>query len=162
MSAARGVRPTARAGSAALEFALVGSLALALAIMVIQLGFRLYAQTALDQATQIAGRALQTGSARDYTTTARNFQVNVFCDALGRLLNCDDVALSLRPVANYLTASGIEPPLSNGQLDRTALTFDPGQGSSLMLLQAVYVTPGLSWPLSSQPILSAAAFRNEY
>ncbi len=149
-----------RSGATALEFALVGSLLLGLTIFVLQLGYLLYAQTALDYATQSAARAVQTGNTGDHVT-AQAFQTNVFCMALGGLLPCSDIALSLRPVSNYLNATDLGPPITNGQLDPGALQFDPGQASSLMLLQAVYVLHGLSWPLAVQPLVAAAAFRNE-
>jgi Flp pilus assembly protein TadG len=154
--------PSARSGSAALEFALIGPLFLGLLLAVLELGFLLYAQTALDYCAKQAGRQLQTGLSRANSTSQSGFRSDVFCPIVAAFLDCSRVVVSIGPVANYQTVAAEAIPMVNGQINSAAMAFDAGQSGSLMLLRAYY-TPGIpTWPLNIPVLVGTAAFRNEF
>jgi Flp pilus assembly protein TadG len=138
------------AGIVALEFALIGPALLGLLVLLLELSFLLYAQTALDFAAREAARNMSTGQA-----TAANqsgFQSLVFCPFLTPFLPCTGVSVVLQPVTNFQTAMTSTP----------ASPFGAGSSGSLMLLQATY-TPGIPlWPLNVAKLIGTAAYWNEF
>jgi hypothetical protein len=152
----------AQAGSVAVEFALIGPTFLGLVLVVLQLGFLLFAQTALDYAAKEAARQLQTGVARTDSASETGFRSLVFCPILGVFLDCSRVVISVEPVSDYHAQSTQTPPMLNGQINPAALGYDAGQSGNLMLLRAYY-TPGIpTWPLNVTTLIGTAAFRNEF
>jgi hypothetical protein len=149
-------------GVVALEFALIGPAFFGLLLLVLQLGFLLYAQTALDYSAKQAARQLQTGIGRTPSATSAGFRSIIFCPIVAAFLDCSRVAISVEPVADYRTEAALPPPMLNGQINASALAYDAGQSGSLMLLRAYY-TPGIpTWPLNVTTIAGTAAFRNEF
>ncbi len=143
------------AGTVALEFALIGASFLGLLMVVFQLGFLLYAQTALDYAAKVAARQLQTGQLTVSNTSQSGFQSVVFCPFLSVFLSCANVVITLQPVASFQAATVPVAP------SRTT-TVNPGVSGNLMLLQ-VYYTPGLpTWPVNVTTLVGTAAYRNEF
>ena len=150
-----------RGGAAAVEFAFVGTAFVGLVLFVLALGFRLYVQVALDHASSRAARLLAVDSTQSRSANAKNFQTVTFCPLLARFLACSNVTISLQAVTDYRNASpmgGSGPP-----------PFSPGQGGSLMLLQAAYALPLMSWPipggtgsLGGLAVTVGYPFQNEY
>jgi Flp pilus assembly protein TadG len=149
-------RRAARAGSVALEFALIGSTFLALLVFVFELGFDLYAQTSLDYAVKQAARQMQTGQQTVANgTTQTSFQTLVFCPFLSSFLSCAGVVVTLQPVSTFQTpVTPPTPPFSN-------ITVNPGGTGKLMLLQAYYNPPIPLWPLNVTTLVGTAAYLNE-
>jgi Flp pilus assembly protein TadG len=137
-----------RRGSVALEFALVGMAFFGLLLLILQLGFILYAQTALDYAAKQASRMMQTGQSSP--TTQTSFQSAVFCPYLSNFLNCAKVTTTLQRVTSFQSVPAPSTP------------YDPGTTNSLMLLQATYTTGLPIWPLNVIQIVGTAAYLNEY
>ena len=121
-----------RRGVAALEFALTGVASLGLMLFVISLGFRLYAEVALDYAVSRAARLLAVDSTHSLPQNRANFQTTTFCPLLPALLSCVGTTLALVAVTDYRNASA-------------GSAFSTGQGGNLMLLQVTYQLPALSW-----------------
>jgi Flp pilus assembly protein TadG len=148
--------PTGRrtAGSVALEFAMIGPAFLGLLLFVLELGFLLYAQTALDYAVNQAARQMQTGQ----KTIANGAPQALFvsqnlCPFLGAFLTCTGVVVTLQPVTTFQTS--ISPaPLSTG-------TVNPGVRGSLQLLRAYYTPDIPVWPLNVNSLIGTAAYLNE-
>lgn len=152
MTARRG----ATAGVVALEFALIGSLFLGLLLFIFELGFLLYAQTALDFAVKEAARQMQTGQQTIANGTSQSsFQSVVLCPFLSGLLSCSNVVVTLQPVNTFqASVTPPAPPYSN-------ITVDPGVSGNLMLLEAYY-TPNIPiWPLNVTRLTGTAAYLNE-
>jgi len=147
-------RRAATAGTVALEFALIGSAFLGLLIFVFELGFLLYAQTALDFGVKEAARQMQTGQQTIANGASQAlFLTQVLCPALGALLLCSGVVVSLQPVSTFQTATN-PPPLSTA-------TINPGVTGGLMLLQAYYTPTIPIWPLNVTLLIGTAAYLNE-
>ena len=149
-------RQAARAGTVALEFALIGTSFFGLLLFVFELGFILYAQTALDFAVKEAARQMQTGQQTIADGASQSsFQSAVLCPYLGGLLSCSNVVVTLQPVTTFQSpTTPPSPPYSN-------ITVDPGVSGNLMLLQAYY-TPNIPiWPLNVTRVTGTAAYLNE-
>lgn len=157
-----------RRGVTALEFGLVGSMALTMMLFVFQIGIYLYIQVSLDFATSLAARQMMTGQGRSNSTTAASFTSQTLCANVVPILDCGQLIVSLSPVGTF---SGVTPPLANGPT-QAAQTFSTGSAGSLMVMQIVYfapnflmgLTPGSSVTFngaSTYPITSTAAYRNE-
>jgi len=145
----RSFRPwrTANAGTVAVEFALIGSAFFGLLLLIFQLGFLLFAQTALDYAAKQAARQMQTGQANPPDRSG--FQSLVFCPFLSSFLNCANVTIVLQPVTSF---QSVTPPAS---------PYDAGGANGLMLLQATYTTGLPLWPLNVLKMVGTAAYQNE-
>jgi Flp pilus assembly protein TadG len=162
-----------RAGTVAVEFALVSFAFIGLLLFVLQLGFRLYAQIALDFATSRAARQLQVNATQTLTASLNTFRTVTFCPLLAPMLTCANVLITLRRIAqDYLNDSQANPPATSGTLTQPA-TFTPGASGALMLLQVSYVGPIMTWPLSwgsvatyngttGSVIVSSMPYENEY
>jgi Flp pilus assembly protein TadG len=128
-----------RRGAAAIEFAITGVCFFGLVLFVISLAYRLYVQVALDYAVERAARMLAVNTTQSLSSSSSAFQTVTFCPLLSPFLSCANVSIALTPVTDYRTTSSISgtgtPP------------FNPGQGGSLMLLQANYLMPSLGWPM---------------
>ena len=139
----------AKKGTVALEFALISSIFLGLLLLIFELGFIFFAQTALDYAARETARQMQTGQANP--ADQAHFQSDLFCLYLNPFLNCGQVTIVLQPVTNFQTAMSTVP----------TSPYNSGSPGSLMLLQATY-TPGLPlWPLSVAALVGTAAYQNE-
>lgn len=170
---ARLIRRDRRAGTVAMEFALIAGVFLGLLFFLLQLGFVLYAQIAVDHATVQAARLLQVDSSQKLSGSRATFQAVTFCPLLAPLLTCDNVLIGLRPVSpDYLADLTTNPPVISGALSLPA-SFTPGQSGALMLLQVTYFGPSFAWPVrlgsaatyngaSGSAIVSSVPFANEY
>jgi Flp pilus assembly protein TadG len=149
-------RQAANAGTVAVEFAMVGSAFFGLLMFVFELGFLLYAQTAVDYAVKEAARQMQTGQQTVASGSSQtSFQTLVFCPFLSAFLSCSGVVITLQPVSTFQTAPiPPSPPFS-------AITVNPGVTGNLMLLEAYY-TPNIPlWPLNVMTLVGTAAYLNE-
>ncbi len=137
-----------RSGTVALEFALTMTAFFGLTLLILQLGFLLYAQTAMDYAAREAARQMQTGQANPASPSG--FQSVVFCPFLAAFLNCANVTIVLQPVTSFQAVTAPSAP------------FNAGGANSLMLLRATYTTGLPVWPLNVMTIVGTAAYQNEF
>jgi Flp pilus assembly protein TadG len=147
---------TARAGTVALEFALIGTSFFGLLLFVFELGFILYAQTALDFAVKEAARQMQTGQQTIANGSSQtSFQGVVLCPFLSGLLTCSSVVVTLQPVTTFQAATTPpSPPFAN-------ITVNPGVSGNLMLMNAYYSPNIPIWPLNVTTLTGTAAYLNE-
>jgi TadE-like protein len=154
-------RAGARAGVVALEFALIGPVFLTFVLGILQVGFLLFAQVALDYALRETSRQVQVGNAQTIMTPDA-FHTILFCPVMSALIDCSSVIISLVPVTDYHTEATQTPPFVNGQINQAALGYTPGGSGSLMQLRAFYTPPLSNWPLNVTALVSTVAFRNEF
>jgi Flp pilus assembly protein TadG len=161
-------------GTVMVEFAMVAPILVLMLVFIMELGFDLFAQEALDYGLQTAARAIQTGQAQS-TTTASAFKTKYLCPALNLLLPCASVAVNvLQVVGDYYTSgnSWTIPTNTAGQLNTTGYQYCPGLPNSLMRVQALYtgptalglLLPAMATPTATGPVhdtLSSVAFINE-
>ena len=158
-----------RRASAVLEFAIVSVPFLGLVLGLATVAFNLYLQETLDLSLQTAVRQVQMGQVPS-TYSASDFAAKVFCPAFVAFAPCNNVVVTLQPVADYLSATVVSRPTST-QLG-TSAAFCVGLPGQLMFARLVYLAPiiGQFWPYSVQAsigsftgtaLLASAAFANE-
>ncbi|HEY5107119.1 MAG TPA: TadE/TadG family type IV pilus assembly protein [Caulobacteraceae bacterium] len=159
-------------GATAVEFAIVATPFFMLLFGVMELGLLFMASTTLDAATVDAARNIRTGAMQmSGSSSAASFQADV-CSHMSWLSSTDcsaNVVVDVRTFATFGTIAST-PPVTNGALDPTLTTYDPGTSCSIVLVRVFYpytlytplVDPGLPNLGPNQHLLtSAAAFRNE-
>lgn len=146
-----------RRAAMVVEFALVSMALMMLVVGIMQVGFCLFAKSALDHAAATIARQLQTGaSTASAALGQKNFVSVSVCGALHGLLDCSLISVTLFPVTDYLTATSTAPP------------FSAGVSKSLMLLTLTYASPLSGWPLQVGPnaasllFTASVPFVNEY
>lgn len=147
MKTLRSLRGSA-SGTTTLEFALIIVPLFGFLLTILELGFILYVQSALDYAAMATARQMQTGQTTPGSQSA--FRSAVFCPNLAPFLNCANVTLVLQPVTSF---QNVTTPTSS---------YQAGGPDSLMLLQATYTTGLPIWPLNVMTLVGTAAYLNEF
>ena len=155
------------AGAAALEFAFLAPIVLALTFGGLQVGTIYFAQTELARVTNAASRNVMLGGATNQT--AAQFQTSL-CANLAVIFSCPSLMVSLTPQPSYSSIGTTPPTLtydSNGNVTNS-FPYDPGTYGDIMVLQVMYLLPVISGPLfkfstsNGQVLLvSTLVFKNE-
>jgi len=161
-----------RLGATAVEFAIIATPFFMLLFGILELGLLFMASTTIDAATLTASRNIRTGQMQiSGSNTAAGFKTDV-CNAMSWLSSADcaaNLAVDVRTFASFGTITN-SPPVTNGAIDPTQLTYDPGVACSIVLVRVFYpytlytplLDPGLPNLGPTQHLItSAAAFRNE-
>jgi Flp pilus assembly protein TadG len=159
----------ARGGAAAVEFAMVALPFLALIFATVELGMMFLVSTTLESSAQSAARTIRTGQFQSGAGTAAAYKTAI-CDGMG-WLGADCQANLYVDVRTFNTFAAVTapPPIANGAIDPTAMTFQAGAACSIVLARAFYnwtlLAPDLSGVAhmnGNKVLLTAAgAFRNE-
>ena len=154
-------------GSAAIEFAALAPLIIALTVGGMQVGAIYFAQTELARITNAASRNVMLGGA--INQTAAQFQSSL-CANLAAIFSCSGLMVSLTPQPSYSSIGTTPPTLtfdSHGAVTNV-FPYDPGTYGDIMVLQVMYLLPVVSGPLfkfstsSGQVFLvSTIVFKNE-
>ena len=161
-----------REGSAAVEFALVGPLFLALLFGILQLGYSLVLDAMLEDAASSTARLVRTGQVQKQSITKEQFHADV-CARMSVVAN-DCIS---RSAVDVRVLSRFSDPVANpmsGAFDPNATEYDPGDASDLVLMRIWFRRSnplGLPLALIGGPVESAGdgsmltttavAFRNE-
>lgn len=148
-------------GGAAIEFALISPILIALLVATIQVGYLGIMANNLDVAVTAAARQIRTGSAPSNTA---GFTDAVCATIVDSVETCRSrLRISVKKAANFSGASSLVDAEPSGQ-------YDAGDASDIILVRATYRMP-LLVPLytggfqpagSNEALLDArAAFRNE-
>lgn len=164
------MRGAARAGSAALEFALIAPVFFILLMGSIEVGVMFFGQMVLQNATNDAARLIRTGQVASANMTAAQFRTTI-CNKISPVLACDSkLQIDVQAFSNFSSAGYANPLTANNTLDPNLTNFAPGSVCSVVLLRAFYtwsvvtplLTPFLTNMANNQHLMSAtAAFRNE-
>jgi Flp pilus assembly protein TadG len=164
------MRSAARAGSAALEFAMIAPVFFVLLMGSIEVGVMFFGQFVLQSATNDAARLIRTGQVASASMTAAQFRT-VICNKISPVLACDsNLQIDVDAFSNFSTASYPSPLKADKTLDPSLNSFAPGGVCSVVLLRTFYtwtvvtplLTPFMTNMANNQHLLSAtAAFRNE-
>ena len=139
----------------AIEFAIVGLAFVMLLVGTFYIGFCLYAQSVLDQATVATATLFQADKNHalgDPTTNSVKSQS--VCPQLQGLLDCQAINVLNYPVSDYQTGNAVT-------------TYNPGGSKSTMVLTLQYKVSFPTWPVlagSSSPMVisSTVPYVNEY
>ncbi|MCW6510337.1 TadE/TadG family type IV pilus assembly protein [Lichenifustis flavocetrariae] len=140
-----------RHGAAAVEFALLGLVALTLILETMQVGFFFCCSVFLERATDKAMRAIQIGTVSAQGMSADQFRLNVFCAALPLGMSCSRVILDIRtanvgtsPAGYYAFVKSDRSGLQPLPMDNSKTSFCPGAPSVHVFLQSFYAMPTIS------------------
>lgn len=124
-------------GAAALEFALVAPLFLALIMAVLQLALVYLGQAGLEGVAEASARLVESGQPQQEGWSAARFRQAV-CGALPPFLSCNRLAIDVTGVAGLADVAGL-PAGSGGD-------FAPGGPDALVVVRLRYV-----WPVGASP-----------
>lgn len=159
------------AGAAALEFALVAPLFIALIVAALQLGLVFLGQQGLESAAQAGARMIQSGQAQQAGWSAGQFKAAA-CGNLPPFLTCDRLYVEVTVLASLPSAASPAPALSMdaGGPGASNFSYAPGGPDDVVMLRLIYLWPTTTTPLgldlANQPggnrmLVSTQLFRNE-
>jgi Flp pilus assembly protein TadG len=164
------MRGAARAGSAALEFALIAPVFFILLMGSIEVGVMFFGQSVLQNATNDAARLIRTGQVASANMTAAQFRTAI-CNEISPVLACNaNLQIDVEAFSNFSTASYPSPLTAGNTLNPNLNNFAPGGVCSVVLLRTFYtwnvitplLTPFMTNMANNMHLMSAtAAFRNE-
>lgn len=159
-----------RAGSAAIEFALIAPIFFVLLMGTLEIGIIFLANFVLQNATNDAARQIRTGQVALSAMSQEDFR-QLVCGKIGPMLRCDaNLQIDVQNFANFSAVTMTNPVRADGTLDPSLNHWLPGTVCSIVLVRAFYVWP-VATPLlttflvnmgtSKHLLTAAAAFRNE-
>lgn len=166
------MRANSRKGSAALEFALVAPVLFLMLFGMIECGVIYFGTSALQNATDDAGRLVRTGQTSGWTATQFKAQI---CGEMSGLLasaTCNsNLQVDIRQYASFTGASYPSITNANGSINPSNLAFPTTFAScQVVLVRAFYpwqiMTPLMQPLLENMPngqflMTAATAFRSE-
>jgi hypothetical protein len=156
-----------RRGSAAIEFALVAPVFLALLFAILETGIIFFAGQYLETLTQDGARMILTGQAQNGNYTSAQFH-SYICNRVVALFNCNNIYVNVQSFSSFqaLTATC---PISNGTFVNN-MQYSPGGPGNVVIVQLFYQWPqfvtGLGYNITNlngnfRLLCATAAFRNE-
>jgi Flp pilus assembly protein TadG len=132
-----------RTGAAALEFALIGPVFIALTLGILQVSIVWFAKTELQSATEHAARLVFTGQTNSTSYNTQAKFLNALCANLPVILQCSGVMINLAPQASISSVSTAAPTLTYSGSGAVTNTFgyNPGTFGDIMVLSVLYQLP---------------------
>lgn len=159
-----------RRGTAAVEFALVAPVFVALLFAIVETALMFFASQILETVAQESARQIMTGQTQAAGYNATSFVTQVVCRQPQPLLNCNNIGVDVESDPSQFSNVSIADPVTNGTFDPTKLKWNPGGSCSVVTVTLYYpwqmFVTGLGYNISNLSgnirLLSAtAAFRNE-
>jgi Flp pilus assembly protein TadG len=159
-------------GATAVEFAIIGLPFFALLCSIFELGMMFMTSTTIEATTEAAARQIRTGQLQaGPNNNAAGFKT-LICNGMSWTSTSNCVANMSVDVQTYASFSAmtVAPPIANGAIDQSQLTFNAGGPCSIELVQVFYpytlitpvLEPGLPNLGANQRLLATVmAFRNE-
>ena len=154
-------------GAAALEFALVAPVFIALIVGALQMALVFLGQQGLESAAQQSARLIQSGQPQRAGWSAGQFKAAA-CANLPPFLSCDRLSVDVTSVPSLADAGKLAPLFDAQGMGATA--YAPGGPDDVVVLRLAYLWPTSTAPLgfnlSNQPggnrmLISTQLFRNE-
>ena len=156
--------------TAAVEFALVAAPFLALIFAILETALVFFAGQTLESAATDTARLIMTGQAQTANYSQDDFKTAVCNRLAGGLFDCTNgVYVDVKTYSSFTSISAA-PPVVNGQLDTSNMTYTPGGPGDIVVVRlyyqwSIYVSmfsDNLSNLNGNQRLLVATAvFRNE-
>ncbi len=164
------MRANARAGSAAIEFAMIAPVFFLLLMGIMENGIIYFAGATLQNATDDVSRQIRTGQVQALGMTQAQFRTAI-CNEIAPLLGCNsNLQIDVESYNSYTTAGFVPPTDVNGNLKTTLNNYSPGNACDVVLVRSFYtwkvITPMLSTFLTNitggyHLVSATSAFRNE-
>ena len=136
-------------GAALLEFALVGSVFLALLFGSLQIALIFFAQQSLETSAEVTTREIMTGQVQHANMTTAQFKT-LACNNLPTFFKCANLMIDVRTAPAFASASTAMPTLTydaNGNPTNT-WSYDVGGAGSIVVIRLMYLWPVLPGPLN--------------
>jgi Flp pilus assembly protein TadG len=128
-------------GAAAVEFALVAAPFLALTFAILETAFVFFAGQTLEAAAADSARLIMTGQAQSAAYTQANFKTAV-CARIYALFDCaNGIYIDVKTFTSFSSIS-TTPPVTNGTLDTTKTSYNPGDVGDIVVVSLYY-----QWPI---------------
>lgn len=158
-------------GAAAVEFALVATPFLALTFAILETALVFFAGQTLEAAASDSARLIMTGQAQTAGYSQADFK-NAVCARIYGLFDCaNGIYVDVKTFSSFSSVSNT-PPVTNGSLDQTKTSYDPGDVGSIVSVTLYY-----QWPIyvtmlgdnlannglagGKRLLVATAVFRNE-
>ncbi|MBZ9938510.1 pilus assembly protein [Mesorhizobium sp. BR1-1-16] len=128
-------------GTAAVEFALIALPFFGLVAGMLETGIMMFADSALDTATNSAARLIRTGQAQQKNFSISTFRDSVCSEANG-LFDCAKIKVDVRTAASFGAMALATPVKADGSLDDSNFAYSPGHGSDIVVVRVYY-----DWPI---------------
>jgi len=129
-----------RRATSSVEFALVASPLIALALGTIQTGTIFLASQSLETAAAYGARLILTGQAQTQNWTAAQFKQQI-CSQITAIFDCSGgVYVDVESYPSF-SAANLALPISNGTFNTGALGYNPGGPGSVVVLRLYYQYP---------------------
>ena len=159
-------------GATAVEFAMIGLPFVVILCSIFELGMMFMTSTTIEATTEAAARQIRTGQLQAGPNNSAAGFKTLICNGMSWISTSDCMANMSVDVQTYssFSAMAVNPPIANGAIDPSQLTFNPGGSCSIELVQVFYpytlltplLEPGLPNLGANQRLLTTAiAFRNE-
>jgi Flp pilus assembly protein TadG len=158
-----------RRGSAAVEFALIAPMFIALLFAILETAFMFYASQVLETVTQDAARMIMTGQAQNAAFTQAQFKDNV-CSRVVGLFDCTNgIYVDVQSYSQFGTVS-VADPIDASKTFVPPNKYSPGGPGDIVVVRLFYQWPMLVTSLgynianlsgSKRLLTATAAFQNE-
>jgi Flp pilus assembly protein TadG len=131
-----------RSGAVTLEFAMVALPFLVLLLGVMEVGYDLFVDAALDYAVSVAARSVQIGSVQGTSgETSATLAAAAVCPSVAGLLSCSNVIVAVAPLttgSDYYSGSGT---ISWSSATSSSGVVCTGTSGQMMMMTAWYAGP---------------------
>jgi Flp pilus assembly protein TadG len=158
-----------RRGSAAIEFALIAPMFIALLFAIIETAFMFYASQVLETVTQDSARSIMTGQAQTAALTQAQFKANV-CARIVALFDCTNgIYIDVQSYSAFSSVS-VADPIDVTKTFVPPNNYSPGGPGDIVVVRLFYQWPILVTALgynisnlsgSKRLLTATAAFQNE-
>jgi Flp pilus assembly protein TadG len=158
-----------RAGSAAVEFALVAPVFFALLFAIIEVAIMFFASQVLETITQDSARMIMTGQAQSASYTQAQFQAYA-CSQIPALFSCSNLYVDVENYPTGFSSIVINNQITGGNFTSANMQYNPGGPGAVVVVRMFYQWPlfvtGFGFNLSNlsgnkRLLVATAAFQNE-
>jgi Flp pilus assembly protein TadG len=129
-----------RRATSTVEFGLLAAPFIALTFAILQTAIIFFASQSLETATAAAARLVLTGQAQTQGWSAGQFKQQL-CDTILGLFNCQGgVYVDVQTYPSF-SAANLGLPISNGNLNTSALGYNPGGPGDIVVVRVYYQYP---------------------
>lgn len=156
------------AGVTAVEFALVGPIAIALVVGILETGIVFFYQQVLQTATTEAARLIMTGQAQNGNLGSAQFIADVCSDA-GSMFDCSKLSANVQTFSSFSSMTQSNQ-VKGGTFQSASNGFTMGGPGDIVLVQVFYQLPVGGAPLGftlantsngNAVLVGTSVFRNE-
>ncbi|MBN9433393.1 MAG: pilus assembly protein [Bosea sp.] len=157
-------------GATAVEFGLIALPFLGLIAGLLETGLMMFADSALDQATNRAARMIRTGQAQQQNFNTNSFRNEVCSGGVATMFDCTKLKIDVRTATDFASMNLASQDKPDGSVDDASLTYNAGHGSDIVVVRTYYDWPILLNRLATfgegqdgktRRLTSTVAFRNE-